>query len=149
MIQVNKKTVTVKKTKEEIAQKRLLNPQFSHVVSKQKKTEIIAFKSDAFKNLLATKAIVKNIDIKSYSLAENINLIEKCIALINFVAKTDKSGKIVNTVMYNAVMHNVRTTKQGFYNEFYFAQLIQKIATLQITKKCDMQTAVNIITAKK
>jgi hypothetical protein len=146
---INKKTVKVKLTKEEIAQKRLLNPQFSHVVSKQKKYDENEFKTNSFKVLLSTKAIVKNINIESYSLAENLNLIEKSISIINFIAKTDKNGKIVNDIIFNDIIANVRKSKNGFYNEFYFAQMVQKIATLQIAKKCDMHTAINIIIAKK
>jgi hypothetical protein len=146
---VNTKNVKVKLTKEQIAEKRLLNPQFSHVVSKQKKADLLALQSNSFKILLSTKAIVKNIDIKSYSLAENINLIEKCISIINFIAKTDKQNKIINDEIYKNICSIVRTTKKGLYNEFYFSQLVQKIATLQIEKKCDMNTAINIIVAKK
>ena len=149
MKKVVTKEVKVKLTKEQIAEKRLLNPQFSHLVSKQKKVDEIALKSNSLKVLLATKTIVKNINIESYSLAENINLIEKCISIINFIAKTDKQGKIVNNDIYNNICSVVRTTKQGLYIEFYFAQLVQKIATLQITKKCDMQTAINLIVASK
>jgi hypothetical protein len=149
MKKVNTKTVKVKLTKEQIAEKRLLNPQFSHVVSKQKKADLLALQSNSFKILLSTKNIVKNIDIKSYSLAENINLIEKCISIINFIAKTDKQGNIVNDEIYKSICGIVRTTKTGLYNEFYFAQLVQKIATLQIAKKCDIQTAINLIIAGK
>jgi hypothetical protein len=149
MKKVNTKSVKVKLTKEEIAQKRLLNPQFSHLVSKQKKYDELQFKSNPIKVLLSAKAIVKNINIDSYSLAENLNLIEKSISVINFIAKTDKSGIIVNQQIYNDVCDNVRKSKNGFYNEFYFAQMVQKIATLQIAKKCDMQTAINLIVLGK
>lgn len=149
MKKIENKSVKVKLTKEEIAAKRLLNPQFSHVVSKQKKFDELAFKSNPIKVLLSTKAIVKNINIESYSLAENLNLIEKSISVINFIAKTDKSGKLVNDVIFNDVLNSVRTTKKGLYVEFYFAQMVQKIATLQIAKKCDMQTAINLIVAGK
>lgn len=149
MKKVSTKTVTVKLTKEQLAEKRLLNPQFSHVVSKQKKNDELQFKSNSLKVLLSTKAIVRNINIESYSLAENLNLIEKCITIINFIAKTDKNGNIVNTDIYNRVCSTVRTTKIGLFNEFYFAQLVQKIATLQIAKKCDTDTAINLIIASK
>jgi len=146
---VNTKTIKVKLSKEQIAEKRLLNPQFSHLVSKQQKSDLLSLKRDSYKILLSTKGIVKNIDIKGYSLAENINLIEKCIYLINFIAKTDRTGIIVNLEIYNSICNNVRKSKNGFYNEFYFAQLIQKIATLQVTKKCDMVEAINYIIASK
>jgi hypothetical protein len=149
MKKVNTKTVSVKLTKEQIAEKRLLNPQFSHLVSKQKKTDELQFKQSPIKVLLSTKAIVKNINIESYSLAENLNLIEKSISIINFIAKTDKAGKLTNDAIFNDVLNSVRTTKKGLYVEFYFAQMVQKIATLQIAKKCDMQTAVNLIIAGK
>jgi len=149
MKKVNTKTVKVKLTKEQIAEKRLLNPQFSHLVSKQKRFDELAFKSNPIKVLLSAKAIVKNINVESYSLAENLNLIEKSISVINFIAKTDKSGKLSNDVIFNDIINHVRTTKKGLYNEFYFAQMVQKIATLQIAKKCDMQTAINLIIAGK
>jgi hypothetical protein len=149
MKKVNTKSVTVKLTKEQIAEKRLLNPQFSHLVSKQKKFDENAFKQNPIKVLLSTKAIVKNINIESYSLAENLNLIEKCISVINFIAKTDKTGKLSNEAIFNDVLNSVRTTKKGLYVEFYFAQMVQKIATTQIAKKCDIQTAINLIVASK
>jgi len=149
MKKVNTKSVSIKLTKEEIKQKRLLNPQFSHVVSKQKKFDELQFKQSPIKVLLSTKAIVKNINIESYSLAENLNLIEKSISIINFIAKTDKVGKLTNDVIFNDILNSVRTTKKGLYVEFYFAQLVQKIATLQITKKCDINTAINLILAGK
>ena len=149
MKKIENKSVKVKLTKEQIAEKRLLNPQFSHLVSKQKKFDELQFKRDDFAVMLSAKKIVKNIDIKGYSLAENINLIEKCIYTINFIAKTDKSGLLVNKDLYNSVVSSVRKTKSGFYNEFYFAQMVQKIATLQIAKKCDMSTAINLIVASK
>ena len=149
MKKVETKRVTIKLTKEQIAEKRLLNPQFSHVVSKQKKYDELEFKSNPIKVLLSTKAIVKNINIESYSLAENLNLIEKSISIINFIAKTDKTGKLTNEAILNDILNSVRTTKKGLYVEFYFAQLVQKIATLQITKKCDINTAINLILAGK
>ena len=71
----NTKKETIKKTKEEIAQKRILNPQFSHVVSKQKKIDLIDFKSNGLKVLLSTKNVVKNIQIEGYNFAENMNVI--------------------------------------------------------------------------
>jgi hypothetical protein len=149
MKKVNTKSVSVKLTKEQIAAKRLLNPQFSHLVSKQKRFDELQFKSNPIKVLLSAKAIVKNINIESYSLAENLNLIEKSISVINFIAKTDKQGKFTNEAIFNDIVNSVRTTKSGLYNEFYFAQLVQKIATLQISKKCDMPTAINLIIAGK
>jgi hypothetical protein len=149
MKKVNTKTAKVSLTKEQLKAKRLLNPQFSHLVSKQKKADILAFQSNPIKVLLSAKAIVKNINIESYSLAENINLIEKSISVINFIAKTDKAGKLSNEAIFNDILKSVRTTKSGLYNEFYFAQLVQKIATLQIAKKCDIPTAINLIIASK
>tara|TARA_R110000868_G_scaffold193828_3_gene439071 strand:- start:999 stop:1451 length:453 start_codon:yes stop_codon:yes gene_type:complete len=149
MKKVNTKSVSVKLTKEQIAEKRLLNPQFSHLVSKQKKNDELEFKSNPIKVLLSTKAIVKNINIESYSLAENLNLIEKSISVINFIAKTDKSGKLTNDELFKRILKSVRTTKKGLYVEFYFSQLVQKIATLQIAKKCDTNTAINLILAIK
>lgn len=149
MKKVSTTSVKVKLTKEQIAEKRLLNPQFSHLVSKQKKYDELQFKSNPIKVLLSAKAIVKNINIESYSLAENLNLIEKSISVINFIAKTDKAGKLTNDVIFNDILNNVRTTKTGLYNEFYFAQMVQKIATLQISKKCDTITAINLIVAGK
>jgi hypothetical protein len=139
----------IAKTKEEIAQKRKLNPQFSHVLSKQKKIDLIYFKSNGLKVLLSAKNIVKNIDIEGYNFAENLNVIEKSIGFINFVTKTNKQNAFVNEILLKSILENVRTTKKGFYNEFYFAQLVQKIVTLSINKNFDYVTALNIIVAKK
>jgi len=145
----NTKKETIKKTKDEIAQKRKLNPQFSHVVSKQKKIDLIEFKSNGLKVLLSTKAIVKNIQIEGYNFAENINIIEKCIGFINFVTKTNKANEFVNDTLLKNLLSNVRTTKNGLYNEYYFSQMVQKIVTLSIKKGFDYQTALSIIVAKK
>jgi hypothetical protein len=132
-----------------LAQKRKLNPQFSHVVSKQKSIDLLDFKSNGLKVLLSTKNIVKNIQIEGYNFAENINVIEKSISFINFVTKTDKQNNFVNDALLKSILENVRTTKTGLYNEFYFAQLVQKIVTLSINKGYDYTTALNIIIAKK
>lgn len=142
----NKKVV---KTKEEIQQKRLLNPQFSHLVSKQKKANELLYKSNATKVLIGAKSIIDTIEDKSYNLFENANLISKCKSFINFVTKVDKENKIVNTELYKGILTNVRTTKNGLYNEFYFAQLVQKIVTLSINKGYDFQTSLNLIIEQK
>jgi hypothetical protein len=144
----NTKKDTIKKTKEEIAQKRKLNPQFSHVVSKQKKIDLIEFKSNGLKVLLSTKNVVKNIQIDGYNFAENINVIEKCINFINFVTKTNKTNDFINNELLTTLLKNVRTTKNGLYNEFYFAQLVQKIVTLSVKKGFDFQTSLNIVIEK-
>jgi hypothetical protein len=144
----NTKKDTIKKTKEEIAQKRKLNPQFSHVVSKQKKIDLIEFKSNGLKVLLSTKNVVKNIQIDGYNFAENINVIEKCINFINFLTKTNKQNQFVNDNLLTNLLNNVRVTKSGLYNEFYFAQLVQKIVTLSVKKGYDYQTALNIVIEK-
>ena len=141
------KKETIKKTKEEIAQKRKLNPQFSHVVSKQKKIDLIDFKSNGLKVFLNAKNIVKNINIEGYNFAENINVIEKSISFINFVTKTDKKGTFSNEQLLKDILANVRTTKNGFYNEFYFAQLVQKIVSLSLAKGYDYQTSLNMVIA--
>lgn len=141
------KKETIKKTKEEIAQKRKLNPQFSHVVSKQKKIDLIEFKKDGLKVLLSAKNIVKNIDIEGYNFAENLNVIEKSISFINFITKTNKQNTFVNEQLLKDILANVRTTKNGFYNEFYFAQMVQKIVTYSINKGTDYQTALNVVIA--
>jgi hypothetical protein len=145
----NTKKETIKKTKEEIAQKRKLNPQFSHVVSKQKKIDLIEFKSNGLKVLLSTKNVIKNIEIDGYNFAENINVIEKCINFVNFITKTNKTNDFINNELLTTLLKNVRVTKTGLYNEFYFAQMVQKIVTLSINKGYDYQTSLNIIIAKK
>jgi len=147
VLNATSKKVTIKKTKDEIAQKRKLNPQFSHVVSKQKKIDLIEFKSNGLKVLLSAKNIVKNIDIEGYNFAENLNVIEKSISFINFVTKVDKQNKFVNEQLLKDILANVRTTKSGLYVEFYFAQLVQKIVSLSITKGYDYTTALNIAIA--
>jgi hypothetical protein len=143
------KVVKVAKTKEEIKEKRLLNPQFSHLVSKQKKTNELLYKSDATKVLIGAKKIIDSIEIESYNLYENANLIEKCKSFINFVTKTNKQNEIINVDLYKGILNNVRTTKGGLYTEFYFAQLVQKIVTLSINKGFDFQTALNIVIEQK
>jgi len=143
------KKEVIKKTKDEIAQKRKLNPQFAHVVSKQKKIDLIEFKSNGLKVLLSAKNIVKNIDIEGYNFAENLNVIEKSISFINFVTKVDKQNKFTNEQLLKDILANVNKTKTGLYNEYYFAQLVQKIVTLSITKGYDYQTALNIAIALK
>ena len=143
------KILKVAKTKDEIKAKRLLNPQFSHVLSKQKKQNIKDYKSNAKAVFIGTKNIVSTISETSYNIYENANLIEKCKAFINFVTKTNKNGEIVNVYLYDTIIKNVRTTKNGDYNEFYFAQLIQKVVKLSIDKGHDFTTSLNIVIETK
>jgi hypothetical protein len=147
--QVKETKVKVAKTKDEIKAKRLLNPQFSHLVSKQKKANELLYKSDATKVLIGAKKIIDSIEIESYNLYENANLIDKCKSFINFVTKTNKANEIINVDLYKGILNNVRTTKGGLYTEFYFAQLVQKIVTLSINKGFDFQTALNIVIEQK
>ena len=150
---IEKKVVTkaeiIKKTKAEISEKRKLNPQFAHVVSKQKKIDFLSFKSDGLKVLLSAKAIVKNIEIDGYSFAENINAIEKSIQFINFVTKTDKSGNFANESLLKSLLYAVNRSKTGLYSEYSFSQLVQQIIKLSITKSYDYATALNMVIAKK
>lgn len=139
----------VKLTKEQITEKRKLNPQFSHVVSKQKKIDFLEFRKNGLKVFLNTKSIVKNIEIEGYNFVENLNLIEKSISFINFVTKTNKANEFANENLLKPILENVRLTKNGLYNEFYFAQFVQKIVTLSINKGIDYQTAINLIITKK
>lgn len=147
--QLSPKIEKVLKTKEQISEHRRLNPQFSHVISKQKKVNELEFKKDAKKVFIATKNIVSTIEEKSYNIFENANLIDKCKQFINFTTKTNKENEIININLFNGIINNVRKTKTGLYNEFYFAQLVQKIVTLSINKGYDFETSLNIILETK
>jgi len=105
-------------------------------------------KSDGLKVLLSTKKIVSNIEIEGYSLAENINNIQKSISFINFVTKADKKGAFINEILLKNLVGAVRVTKSGLYSEYCFAQLVQKIVTLVIKKGYDYETALNVAIAQ-
>lgn len=134
--------------KEQAKQKRLLNPQFSHLVSRQKKISLIEFKKDGLKVLLSTKKYVDELQDSSYSLAENINLIDKCKNFINHVAKQSRKGEFVNNELLTLVIENVNRLKTGLYSEYNFAQLVQKIVKISINKNVDYNTALNLVIAE-
>jgi hypothetical protein len=132
-------------TKERLRQKRQLNPQFAHVVSKQRKLD----KLNPYSIFLNTKTIVKNIEIEGYSYAENLNAIEEAIKFINFVTQLDKDKNVKNKELFDFVIENVRVSKTGQYSEYFFAQLVQKIVTTTIKRKCNYKEAMNFILASK
>jgi hypothetical protein len=142
--QVNKAILSKEKAK----QKRLLNPQFSHLVSQQKKRSILEFKKDGLKVLLNTKKYVEELNDKNYSLAENINLIEKCKNFINFVTKQTRKGEFINEELLKLLIKNVKLSKSGLYSEYSFSQLVQKIVGKAIKKNIDYNTAINLVIAE-
>ena len=134
--------------KEQAKQKRLLNPQFSHLVSRQKKISLIEFKKDGLKVLLNTKKYVNELQDSSYSLAENINLIDKCKNFINHITKQSRNGEFVNNELLTSVIENVNKLKSGLYSEYNFSQLVQKIVKISINKNVDYNTALNLVIAE-
>lgn len=134
--------------KEKAKQKRLLNPQFSHLVSQQKKRSILEFKKDGLKILLSTKKYVEELNDESYSLAENINLIDKCKNFINFVTKQSRKGEFINEELLKLVIKNVRLSKSGLYSEYSFSQLVQKIVKKSIKKGVDYNVSINLVIAE-
>lgn len=129
--------------------KRELNPQFSQLVSKQQKADLLTFKSDGLKVLLNTKSIIKNLDLKDLNEFENFEFIQKCIQFINFITKENKQKEFVNDELLQNVIGNVNKTKNGLYNEYSFSQLVQSIVKKSIQKNNDYNTAINIIVAQK
>lgn len=132
-------------TKQRMIEKRKLNPQFSHVVSKQKKLDRL----NGITVFLNTKSIVKNIEIEGYNYAENLNAINECIKFINFATQLDKEKKYKNEEILKFVLSNVRVSKKGEFSEYYFSQLVQKIITITIKKKFTYNEAINYFLASK
>lgn len=130
-------------------EKRLLNPQFSHLVSKAKKQIEKDYKSNAIKVLIGCKTIIDTIESKDYNLYENQNLISKCKSFVNYVTAKDKKGDFKNDAILSKVLNNVRTTKSGLYNEYYFAQIVQKIVKTSIDKDIDFMASIRLIESKK
>ena len=134
-----KKTIS-KATREAIAKKRALNPQFAIVQSNRRKAQNLEVKSSLINTLIEVKKDTSiNIDLSS---VENKVYLKECKTLINYIIKNKNE-------FLPLLMPLVRVTKNGHFVKFYTEQTIQKVVKLKMSKDMDYLTAFNGLNAKK
>ena len=136
-----KKTIS-KATREAIAKKRALNPQFAIVQSNRRKAQNLEVRSSLINTLIEVKKDTSiQIDLSS---VENKVYLKECKTLINYITKAENRNKFLPLLM-----PLVRVTKKGHFVKFYTEQAIQKVVKLKMSKNMDYLTAFNGLNAKK
>ena len=136
-----KKTIS-KATKEAMAKKRALNPQFAIVQSNRRKAQNLEVRTSLINTLIEVKKDTSiQIDLSS---VENKVYLKECKTLINYITKAENRSKFLPLLM-----PLVRVTKKGHFVKFYTEQAIQKVVKLKMTKNMDYLTAFNGLNAKK
>ena len=150
---VNAKKVVVKKTvnqlvkkvlteaqKEERRQKRIANPQISHLASNVYKAEKLEFKFDAKANLIESRRRQNKVNFTD-SGYENLADLLTANKVVNAICK--KSDLI------EICVEAVRTNKDGSFSPYYFTQMMQNVVKL-LKKEFSIQTAlIHIKNTKK
>ena len=108
--------------KAEIALKRKLNPQFSHVVSRFYKADINEIKTNFTRSLIESKKRVDLLKVKELSEIKNKTFIAECVKCINYIVKTND--------LYNLFEQSVTKNKYGNFQINYNLQLVSKIVKL-------------------
>ena len=127
--------------KEAIAKKRALNPTVTKLVGEQKRENEAKYKSDAKNVLIGTKALLKQIKEKDLSIFENEELIKKCNTFVNYITN------VKNIESLNLFLTFAMPTKNGFFSESNFSNIIQKITKISIDKNKNFEEAVNYFEA--
>lgn len=136
-----KKTIS-KATKEAMAKKRALNPQFAIVQSNRRKAQNLEVRTSLINTLIEVKKDTSiNIDLSS---VENKAYLKECKILINYIIKPENRDKFLPLLL-----PLVRVTKNGHFVKFYTEQTIQKVVRLKMSKNMDYLTAFNGLNAKK
>jgi len=104
--------------------KREANPQFSHLSSAARKAETAAFKKNAKSNLIEARRQSGLFTVDSVNQYENAAKLKQCKVCINKVAK---DGDLL-ALAIDAVRVDKKT---GNFSPYYFAQLIQRVVSLQ------------------
>ena len=150
---VNTKKVVVKKTakqlvkkvltnaqKEERRQKRIANPQISHLASNVYKAEKLEFKFDAKANLIESRRRQNKVNFTD-SGYENLADLLTANKIVNAICKKSELIEIC--------IEGVRTNKDGSFSPYYFTQLMQGVVKL-LKKDFTIQTAlIHIKNTKK
>jgi hypothetical protein len=129
--------------KEANAKKRALNPTIPKLVSDQKRIEANEYKSNAKTVLIGTKNLLKKVVQKDLNEFENMDFIKKANALVNYITS------VKNMETLNLFLTFATPTKNGFYTESNFSNLIQAITKISITKNKDFKDSINYFEATK
>ena len=143
IIAIAKKEVKQEKLKKERAEKRALNPTITKLVGEQKRTEINEYKSNAKTVLIGTKNYLKKVVQKDLNEFENIDFIKKANTLVNYITN------VKNADVLDLFLTFAKPTKNGFYTESNFSNLIQAITKISITKNKDFKDSINYFEATK
>ena len=117
--------VLSEETKQKIALKRKLNPQFSHVVSRYYKEELNEIKTSFKASLCETNRRADLIQDKELSKLQNLTFVKDCKKAINYIAKN--SDKELTQLFSENVTKHYKT--QNFVVS-YNLNLISKIVKL-------------------
>ncbi len=114
--------VLTPKQKAKLAEKRRLNPQFSHAVSKAYKKDLNEIKTIFTRSLIESKKRVDLLKVKELSEIKNKTFISECVKCINYIVK--------NNDLYTLFEQSVTKNKYGNFQINYNLQLVSKIAKL-------------------
>jgi hypothetical protein len=125
-VRVNSVTkILTEETKQKIALKRKLNPQFSHVVSRYYKDEQSEIKTSFKASLIETNRRANLIEDKELTKLQNLTFVKDCKKAINYIAKN--SDKTLTKLFSENVTKHYKT--QNFVVS-YNLNLVSKIVKL-------------------
>jgi hypothetical protein len=133
----------VKPTQEQIKARKLKalnNPQFTYVQS-AKRTEEIEQRKNDFKCMLLEVKRVTKLSQNKYDTIENEEFLNRCIKLVNYIAKNDELIVKCSEV--------VTRSKNGAFQFNYTEQLISKIIKLEDKKGLNVLDALQFIHDQK
>ena len=134
--------------KRKTQEKKALNPQFSHLVSKQKKENDFLHKSNVLNVFLDCKKTVSTFKDSSLSEFENVAFIADCKKFINFCTATDKAKALKNEALFNDFLSLVKPSKIGLFGEYAIAQKIQSVVKIANKKGFEYSQAIDYIKAQ-
>jgi len=114
--------VLTPKQKAKLAEKRRLNPQFSHAVSNAYKKDLNDIKTIFTRSLIESKKRVDLLKVNELTEIQNKAFISECIKCINYIVKTND--------LYTLFEQSVTKNKFGNYQINYNLNLVSKIVKL-------------------
>ena len=114
--------VLTPKQKAKLAEKRRLNPQFSHAVSKAYKKDLNDIKTIFTRSLIESKKRVDLLKVNELTEIQNKTFIRECIKCINYIVKTND--------LYTLFEESVTKNKFGNYQINYNLNLVSKIVKI-------------------
>lgn len=114
--------VLTPKQKEKLAEKRRLNPQFSHAVSKAYKKDLNEIKTVFTRSLIESKKRVDLLKVKELTEIQNKTFIANCVKCINYIVKTND--------LYTLFEQSVTKNKYGNFQINYNLNLVSKIVKI-------------------